>query len=98
MWLRRRRPAVRGVDARDDALAGVQLAALGLEHERLVVAEPDDVDDARAAVAVLALDDAGVGHLAAARRVERGLDELRAGRGRLDASTAATAVACSVRS
>src|SRR6185503_5172752 len=43
---------------------------------RLVVAEPDDVDDARAAVAVLALDDAGVRHLAAPRRVERRLDEL----------------------
>ena len=49
----------------------------GCEHERLVVAEPDDVDHLRAAAAVLALDHARVVHLAAAGRVERGLDELR---------------------
>ena len=65
------------VDARVDALAVVQLALLGLEHERLVVAEPHDVDDLRAAAAVLALDHAGVVDLAAAGGVERGLDELR---------------------
>ena len=72
----RRRAPVRRIDARDDALALAQLALLGLEHERLVVAEPHDVDHARAAVAALALDDAGVGDLPAARRVERRLDEL----------------------
>ena len=65
------------VDSRVHALAVVQLALLGLEHERLVVAEPDDVDHLRAAAAVLALDHARVVHLAAAGRVERGLDELR---------------------
>jgi hypothetical protein len=53
-----------------------ELALLGLEHQRLVVAEPHDVEHLRAAAAVLALDDAGVGHLAAAGRVERRLDEL----------------------
>ena len=77
---------------------GLQLAALGLEHERLVVAEAQDVDDARAAVAVLALDHAGVGDLAAAGRVERRLDELDAAPAVLAASSAPTAVACSSRS
>ena len=96
--VRRRRPAVRGIDARDDALARLQLALLGLEHERLVVAEPDDVDDARAAVAVRALDHARVRDLAAAGRVERRLDELQQHAAVLDASTASTAVACSIRS
>jgi hypothetical protein len=71
------RAPVRRVDARDDALALVQLALLRLEHERLVVAEPHDVDDTRAAAAVLALDHARVGDLAAAGRVERRLDELQ---------------------
>ena len=70
------RAPVRGIDARDHALALVQLALRGLEHQRLVVAEPHDVDDARAAVAVLALDHAGVGDLAATGGVERRLDEL----------------------
>ena len=77
---------------------GVQLAPLGLEHERLVVAEAHDVDDARAAVAVLALDDADVGDLAAARRVERGLDELGQHAAVLARRRAPTAVACSSRS
>ena len=83
----------RGIDARDHALALVQLALDRLEHERLVVAEAHDVDDPGAAVAVRALDHALVGDLAAAGRVERRLDELgqhapvllrhRADRGRL---------------
>ena len=88
------RRAARGrVDRRHDALALVQLAPDGLEHERLVVAEADHVDHARRAAAVLALDLAHVGDLAAARGVERRLDELgehlavlegdRADRGRL---------------
>ena len=47
-------------DARHDALAFVQLALLEHGHERLVVAEPHDIGDARAAVAVLALDHAEV--------------------------------------
>ena len=76
MWLHSVGAAGGAVDAREDALALVQLAQLGLEHERLVVAEAHDVDHARAAVAVLALDHAGVVHLAAAGRVERRLDEL----------------------
>ena len=64
------------VDLREHPLAVVQLAAQRLEHERLVVAEAHDVDDLRAAAAVLALDHARVVHLAAAGGVERGLDEL----------------------
>ena len=59
------------VDARDDALALVQLALDRLDDDRLVVAGAQHVDHARAAVAVLALDDARVGDLTAARRVER---------------------------
>ena len=71
------RAARRRVDRRDDALALVQLAPDGLEHERLVVAEPDHVDHARRAAAVLAADLAHVGDLAAAGGVEGRLDELR---------------------
>ena len=65
-----------GVDPREHPLALVQLARLGLEDERLVVAEAHDVDHGGAAVAALALDHAAVGDLAAAGGVERGLDEL----------------------
>ena len=50
------------------ALALAQLPALDRERDRLVVAEPVDVLDARRAG--VALDDAGVGDLAAALRVE----------------------------
>ena len=50
--------------------------ALGDDREHLVVAEPQHVIDPGAAVAVQALDVARVGDLAAAGRVERGLDEL----------------------
>ncbi len=50
---------------------GLQLARDRLDHDGLVVAQAQDVDDLRAAVAVLALDRAAVGHLAAAGRVER---------------------------
>ncbi len=85
----------RGVHARDHALALVQLAGQRLEHQRLVVAEPDHVDDPGAAAAVLALDHAGVGDLAAAGGVERRLDELGQGPA-VVALTAATSVACSV--
>ena len=49
---------------------------VGLHDERLVVADAHDVDDARRAVAALALDGADVGDLAAAGRVERRLGEL----------------------
>ena len=59
-----------------DALALVQLALLEDRVQRLVVAEPHDVGDARAAVAVGALDHADVGDLAAAGGVERRVDEL----------------------
>ena len=71
-----RRGARGAIDARDDALALVQLAALELDDERLVVADAHDVDDARRAVAALAFDRADVGDLAAAGRVERRLGEL----------------------
>jgi hypothetical protein len=50
--------------------------ALGLDDERLVVAEAHDVQHAPDALARLAFDDAGVVDLAAARRVERRFDEL----------------------
>ncbi len=73
------------VDARPHALAVVQLARQRLEHQRLVVAEPDHVDDLRRAAAVLALDHAAVVDLAAAGGVERGLDELREHAAVLDA-------------
>ena len=66
----------RGVDARDHALALVQLALDRLEHERLVVADAHDVEHARRAAAVLALDHPAVVDLAAAGRVERRLHEL----------------------
>ena len=65
-----------GVHARDHALALVQLALDRLQHQRLVVADAHDVEHARGASAVLALDHALVGDLAAAGRVERRLDEL----------------------
>ena len=59
-----------------DALALVQLALLEHRVQRLVVAEPHDLGDARAAVAVGALDHADVGDLAAAGGVERRVGEL----------------------
>ncbi len=58
---------------------GVDAVALGeavaLKHELLVVVEPQRLDEVGAR-AVLLLDPAGVGDLAAARRVERRLGEL----------------------
>ena len=54
-----------------NALALFQLTALELDDERLVVADPHDVDDARRAVAALVFDGAEVGDLAAAGGVER---------------------------
>ena len=72
-WVARRAAAS---TARHDPLALVQLAPDRLEHERLVVAEADHVDHARRAAALLALDLADVGDLAAAGGVERRLDEL----------------------
>ena len=64
------------VDARDDALAGLQLAVDRLHDDRLVVAGAHDVGHAHEAVAVLAGDDAAVGDLPAALGVERRLGEL----------------------
>src|SRR5689334_9458043 len=64
------------VDAREDRLAGVQLAALDDDLQRLVVVQPEHVLDAGAAVAVRAFDRSDVGHLAASGGVERGLGEL----------------------
>ena len=54
------------VDAREDRLGGVELAALDHDRQCLIVAEAKDALDARAAVAVLAFDHADVGDLAAA--------------------------------
>ena len=71
------RVARRAVDARDHLLALVQRALLDLDDHRLVVARARHVDDARAAVARLAGDHAGVGDLAAALGVERRAVELR---------------------
>ena len=72
-----RRVARRAVDARRRRARPARSSpSLGLDHERLVVAGAHDVDDARAAVAVLALDRARVGDLAAALGVERRLGEL----------------------
>ena len=69
--------AARGaVDARDHALALVQLALDRLEHQRLVVAEAQHVGHAGGAVARFAADLAAVVDLAAAGGVERRLDEL----------------------
>ena len=96
MWLHSvARRAERSTRAKH-ALAVVQLAGQRLQHQRLVVAEPDDVDHLRAAAAVLALDHAAVVHLAAAGRVERRLDELRQHAAVLAGRRDATAVACSV--
>ena len=66
----------RAVDVRADALAGLERPVLGHEREHLVVAEPQHVLDPGAAVAVLALDVARVGDLAAAGGVERRLAQL----------------------
>ena len=72
------RVAERRVDARDHALARLELALVDLDDDGLVLAaaELDDVDDARPAVAVLALDHPDVGDLPAAGGVERRLGEL----------------------
>ena len=59
------------VDARDHPLAGLELALLDHDGDRLVVAHPEDVGHAGAAVAVLAGDLADVGDLPAARRRRR---------------------------
>ncbi len=84
------------IHARAHALAVVQRARQRLQDQRLVIAQPHDVDDLRAAAAVLALDHAAVMDLAAAGRVERRLDQLGDARGRSRRTTEATAVACSV--
>ena len=80
---------VRGRRARRTRSPSCSSPARRLEHERLVVAEAHDVDDRARAVAVLALDHAGVGDLAAAGRVERRLDELGQHAAVLACSTAA---------
>src|SRR3954451_4311616 len=72
----RRREAGAAVDARDDPLADVQLALDRLDEHRRVVARAHHVRHLDPAVAVLALDRAGVGDLPAARGVERRLGEL----------------------
>ena len=64
------------VHAGHDPLPRLQLARDRLDDDRLVVAQAQDVDDLRAAVAVLALDRPAVGDLPAAGRVERRLGEL----------------------
>ena len=64
----------RAVDVRVDALAGLELPALGHQRQHLVIAEPQHVLDAREAVAVGAFDVSGIGDLAAAGGVERRLD------------------------
>ena len=76
MWLASVAWRARAVDARDDALALVQRAALQDDVERLVVADAEHVVHARQAVAVGAFDRADVGDLPAARRVEGRLGEL----------------------
>ena len=84
------------VDAREHALAVVQLAGQRLEHERLVVAEADDVDDlGRSSRRPRTRSRRASCDLAAAGGVERGLDELGQHAAVLGA-TPATAVACSV--
>ena len=96
MWLHSVARRACAVDAREHALALVQLARERLEHERLVVAEAHDVDHLRAAVAVLALDHAA--RRAPGRRRWRRTATRRAwpARGRSPARRAPTAVACSV--
>jgi hypothetical protein len=61
---------------RDHPRALAQRPVLDLEHDGLVVAEAQHVGHPSAAVAVLALDHAGVGDLPAAGGVERRLGEL----------------------
>jgi hypothetical protein len=58
-------------------LAGLDLAALRLDHDELVVAHAHDHVDVGAAGA--GLDEAGVGHLTAALGVERALGQLHEG-------------------
>ncbi len=74
--VRRGRVARPAVHAGHDPLARLQRAGDRLDDDRLVVAQAQDVDDLRAAVAVLALDGPAVRDLAAAGRVERRLREL----------------------
>ena len=64
------------VDVREHALAGLERAALGRDRDNLIVSEPQHVLHDRAAIAVGALDVAGIGHLSAAGGVERRLDQL----------------------
>ncbi len=71
-----RRVARAMVDRREHLLAGLELALLDHDRERLIVAQAEHLLHARAAVAVLAFDRADVGHLAAAGRVEGRLGEL----------------------
>src|ERR1039458_5929987 len=59
-----------------DALSGLDRPALGHERDHLVISDPHYVVHAREAVAVEALEIAGVGDLATAGRVEGGLDQL----------------------
>ena len=75
MWCGHRRAPQLQVDVGAHALAGGQLAALHAGHDLLVVVTADHVLDRRAAV--LGLDHAVVGHLAAAGRVERRLAQLQ---------------------
>ena len=73
--VRHRREPAGPVHDRAGALALAELALDVLERDRLVVAEAVHVD--HDAAARLRLDDARVGHLAAALGVERALLELR---------------------
>ena len=59
------------IDVRVDALADVDRPALGDDRQHLVVADPQDVLDPRAAVALQALDVTRIGDLATAGGVER---------------------------
>ena len=65
------------IDPREHGLIRVERPLLEHHRECLVVAEAKDALDARAAVALLALDRAHVGDLAPAGRVERRLGELQ---------------------
>ena len=67
MWFAAVAWRARAVHAGHDPLPRLQRARDRLDDDRLVVAQAQDVDDLRAAVAVLALDRPAVGDLAAAR-------------------------------
>lgn len=64
------------VDSRVHPLPGAQLAVLEHAVDRLVLAQPDDLGDAHATVAVGALDHTDVGDLAAPGGVEGRIGEL----------------------